>query len=115
MFAGQIGRATILAASALRAGVGIKNLLPGEFIQLGHTEGFLILNITNRFHISGRLQRREEMVGRCGNDMHQTGVWNVSNKTECNKCVRPPTDGMPGFGCFNIQAGNHIGQGPADK
>ena len=54
MFAGQISRATVLTASATGAGVGIKNLFPGEFFQFADTKGFRIFKIANRFNITGR-------------------------------------------------------------
>jgi len=52
MLAGEICRAAVLTAAALCAGVSVKNLFPGEFFELAHTERFRVFKITDGFLIA---------------------------------------------------------------
>src|SRR5208283_2590753 len=116
MLARKISRATVLTTSALRAGVCIKNLFPCKFFKFGHTEGFLIFNITNRLNIAGRFQRNKEMIGCSRNHVQEPRIGNVSDKTQSKESMRPPGDLMQSFCGLNIHAGKHIGgDAPTDE
>ena len=113
--AGQIGRAAVLAASAARAGVGIKNLLPGELFQLADAERFGVFKVADRLDVTGRFARTEEMVGRGRDDVEQSGIGNVGDEAQAQNGVHPPGDLMKGAGGAVFDARKGVGQQPSGK
>ena len=54
--AGDVRRAGIGAAAALRAGVGVEELLPGEVLQLADAEALGLLDVRDRREDAGWLE-----------------------------------------------------------
>ena len=109
----EVGRAAVLAPSAARAGVGIEDLLPGEFLELSHAEGLRRLEIPDRFEVPRGLERCHEVVGGSGDDVDQPRVGDVGDEGERDRGMHPPGHLVEDLRLSRIEPGKGLGQGPA--
>ena len=72
---GGVGRAGVLAAAALGAGVGVEELLPGETVdRAGAQRPFGFFDVLDLGQGAGRVEAAEEDVERRGDDVPELGV-----------------------------------------
>ena len=90
-FAGQAGRTGVAAASALGAGKGVQQILPGETVYLLNAKCIADGKILARQGI-GLLQSAEETVGYGGQDVHMLAVRQIAHEGQQGKGMRPPAD-----------------------
>ncbi len=119
-FAALVSRALVVAAAALRAGVGLKKLFPGKILHL--IDSGLPLRCPariDRFQLPPVPQRVPVNIERSKEHMQVLGVGNNPEHGKNGQEMRPPENGSCRHGELNRfiikQTGERAGQGSGPK
>ena len=115
-FVGGPGRASVLAAFALGAGVGIEDILPGQIGKLGCPEALRLLV----FHIHGykfahRAPVGQKVIGAGGEDMPELGEGDGDDKEHDQQQMEPPGPGVQRPQAVFTQACHGLGKDQAHR
>src|SRR2546422_948837 len=99
--AGEVGRASLGAAAAFGAGVRVKELLPGEILELARAEGLAclhaLLHVDDRGEDAGRLEAAGEDLRGDREDVRVLRVGEVAEEDEEVEQVLVKEDGVERF------------------